>query len=294
MFNRNNGNRGDVPVKDRNSVQYYGEVPMFSWIDLNPVELCNRTCFFCPRGHDYPNTNDHMDISTSSKLADELERVGYDGSINICGNGEPLLHYDITGLIESLDGFYVMIVTNGDRLDKNAVYNLYESGLDHINVSLYDGEEQVGKFTELFDSMDVGGDRYTLRHYYRSDDLDYGMTGLNNRAGFIDFGDPEPDDNPCYYMHYSIMVDWNGDVLWCLQDVYGKVSTFGNVNEDSIMDIWTSDKMNNARKLLYKTRSKFTPCKDCNVEGTRYGENHVKEWVRGYEQFANQSISNGT
>ena len=61
-------------MKDRNVVQYYGEVPLFSWVDINPVELCNRTCFFCPRGHDYPNTNEHMDISVSIKIAEELKK----------------------------------------------------------------------------------------------------------------------------------------------------------------------------------------------------------------------------
>ena len=271
-------------MKDRNVVQYYGEVPLFSWVDINPVELCNRTCFFCPRGHDYPNTNEHMDISVSSKIAEELKTVDYDGSINICGNGEPLLHNNIYGLIESLNEFYVQIVTNGDRLDKNTVYNLYESGLNHISISLYDGEEQIHKFGELFDGLGYGDDVYSLRHYYKNSELDYGMTGLNNRAGVIDFGDSKPADNPCYYMHYSVMVDWNGDVLFCLQDVYGKVRTFGNVNEVSILDIWSGDEMSDYRKLLMDSRMNNTPCNECNVLGTRYGVEHVKLWRTLYEK----------
>ena len=162
--------------KDRDIIQYYGEVPLFSWVDINPVELCNRTCFFCPRGHDYPNTNEHMDILVARKIAEELGKGDYDGSINICGNGEPLLHKDIYGLIESLNGFYVQIVTNGDRLDKNTVYNLYESGLNHKSISLYDGEEQVHKFEELFDGLGYGSDVYSLRHYYKNSELDYGLS----------------------------------------------------------------------------------------------------------------------
>ena len=34
--------------------------PLFSWVDINPTELCNRTCSFCPRGIDYPNQNLHI------------------------------------------------------------------------------------------------------------------------------------------------------------------------------------------------------------------------------------------
>ena len=58
-------------------------------------------------------------------------------------------------------GLYSTIVTNGDRLDKNSVYNLYQSGLDYINVSLYDGAEQIDKFVELFESIGIDEKMYT-------------------------------------------------------------------------------------------------------------------------------------
>lgn len=276
-------------MKDRNAVQYYGEVPLFSWIDLNPTELCNRTCFFCPRGHDYPNTNQHMSIDTAEKLRDDLVRVDYNGTINICGNGEPLLHRDIYGLIDVFSDMWVTIVTNGDKLDKNVVYNLFESGLKHINVSLYDGEYQEHKFDELFESLNITSLHYTFRHFYKSEELDYGVVGLNNRAGLMDFGDPGIDDKPCYYMHYSIAIDWNGDVLFCIQDVYGKVRTFGNVVESNILDIWASDDMTKYRKLLLNTRRENTPCSGCNVDGTYFGFKHAREWSSIYENENNTS-----
>tara|TARA_Y100000310_G_C20594818_1_gene769958 strand:- start:469 stop:1299 length:831 start_codon:yes stop_codon:yes gene_type:complete len=274
-------------VKDRNSVQYYGEVPMFSWIDLNPVELCNRTCFFCPRGHDYPNTNQHMSIDVAKKLRDSLVRVDYAGTINICGNGEPLLHKNIYELVETFSDMWVTIVTNGDKLDKNIVYNLFQSGLKHINVSLYDGEYQELKFIELFESLDITSLHYTLRHYYKSEELDYGISGLNNRAGIINYGDPMTSDRPCYYMHYSIAIDWNGDVLFCVQDVYGKVRTFGNICDTNVLDIWNGDDMNNYRKGLLIKRSDFTPCVDCNVNGTKFGSDHAMIWSSIYENENN-------
>ena len=273
--------------KDRNALQYYGEIPLFSWIDLNPTELCNRTCFFCPRGHDYPNTNQHMSTDVAKKLRDDLVGIDYDGTINICGNGEPLLHKNIYKIVEIFSDLHVTIVTNGDKLDKNVVYNLYESGLKHMNVSLYDGEEQVDKFTELFDSLDISSDWYSLREYFRESEMDYGVVGLNNRAGLIDFGDPNIDDKPCYYMHYSIAIDWNGDVLFCIQDVYGKVRTFGNVCVTNVLDIWTSDDMNKYRKLLLGTRKENSPCNECNVDGTYFGFEHARGWSSIYENENN-------
>ena len=32
-------------------VSFHDGKPLFSFIDINPTELCNRTCVFCPR-HD--------------------------------------------------------------------------------------------------------------------------------------------------------------------------------------------------------------------------------------------------
>ena len=46
-------------------VQFIDKVPLFSWVDLNPTELCNRRCVFCPRKDDtfYPNQNLHVDLA---------------------------------------------------------------------------------------------------------------------------------------------------------------------------------------------------------------------------------------
>ena len=274
-------------MKDRNAVQYYGEVPLFSWIDINPTELCNRTCYFCPRSHGYPNTNEHMSIDTAKKIGDDLRQIKYDGIINICGNGEPLLHRDIYTLIEQFYGMNVTIVTNGDKLDKNVIYNLYQSGLDYINVSLYDGAEQIDRFRELFESVGIDEKMYAFRKYYKEEELDYGITGLNNRAGIINYGDPTTNDRPCYYMHYSMAVDWNGDVLFCIQDVYGKVRTFGNVVESNISDIWIGEEMNNYRKGLLDRRSDYIPCVDCNVDGIKFGSDHAMIWRDIYENESN-------
>ena len=85
-------------------VSFYNDKPLFSFIDINPTELCNRTCVFCPR-HDpkvYPNQNLHMEIDTAHKIRKELEELNWTGTINLCGNGEPLIHKDIVGIVGAL------------------------------------------------------------------------------------------------------------------------------------------------------------------------------------------------
>ena len=47
-----------------NNVVKHNGVPLFSFVELNINEICNRTCPFCPRANpkQYPNQNIHMDI----------------------------------------------------------------------------------------------------------------------------------------------------------------------------------------------------------------------------------------
>ena len=42
------------------------------------------------------------------------------------------------------------MVTNGDVLSDERLLNLYKSGLDYLQVSVYDGPEDEKKFIELF------------------------------------------------------------------------------------------------------------------------------------------------
>ena len=56
-------------------------------VEINPTELCNRACSFCPRYDPeiYPNRNLNMSVKTASVLSEQLFNAGYDGIISICG-----------------------------------------------------------------------------------------------------------------------------------------------------------------------------------------------------------------
>ena len=55
-----------------NTVKVIDNIPLFSFVELNVNEICNRVCPFCPRSEDYPNQNIHMDISERLRLIKEL------------------------------------------------------------------------------------------------------------------------------------------------------------------------------------------------------------------------------
>ena len=68
-------------------------------VEINPTELCNRTCSFCPRGNGYPNKDEHLTIDDAYLIKNRLDEFEYQGIIIISGKGEPLLNPDILEIV---------------------------------------------------------------------------------------------------------------------------------------------------------------------------------------------------
>jgi len=267
-------------------VQLIDGMPLFSWIDLNITELCNRKCVFCPRIDDavYPNQNLHMSQKLASKIADELKALDYRGAIVLSGFGESLLHPEHLEIIRTLRGAHRLeIVSSGDRLTVQSIQDLSAAGIDCFIVSMYDGPEQREKFTKLFAEAGLGTDAYILRDRWHNSEDEYGLK-LTNRAGLVNVGNqPEVDvGSACYYPSYSMVIDWNGDVLLCVQDWNKRVKA-GNVFADSMWDIWTSSTLSKYRKRLMNKDRSMSPCNKCNTDGKLHGQNHKDHWI-AYEE----------
>ena len=266
-------------------VQMVNGVPLFSWLDINPTELCNRTCVFCPRVDPkiYPNQNLHMKVELAEKLAAELRGYRYKGGVIFSGFGEPMLHREFTKLVGAFGhDIHTELVTNGDKLTETALADLYGAGLGLILVSMYDGPGQIEKFHALFRRAGIGEDQYVLRDRWYDKDKNYGLK-LTNRAGMVNSGNQETVDvhRPCYYTHYSIQLDWNGEALLCVQDWNKKVK-FGDANAQTLLEIWTSNPFMEYRKNLGRGSRSLSPCNGCNVNGTLHGANHAREWNKRY------------
>ena len=46
-------------------------------VEINPTELCNLQCSFCPRAHGYPNQNLHMSLDTAREIRNQLNDSKY-------------------------------------------------------------------------------------------------------------------------------------------------------------------------------------------------------------------------
>ena len=262
------------------NVQLHNGKPLFSWIDLNPTELCNRTCVFCPRADDnkYPNQALHISDVLIDKMVVELKELNYEGSIVLSGFGEPMLYPSMLSLISKFKGIKLEIVTNGDPLTVKNTKEMYDAGLSMFVISMYDGPEQIERFKKMFDEAGISEEHYMLRDRWHTDEDAYGLK-LTNRAGMVDVGIQEEIrlDKPCYYPQYSMTVDWNGDVLLCVQDWNKKVK-LGNIHAQTLLEVWNSSAMNKYRKTLGSGNRNISPCNGCNTDGTLHGFNHIKSW----------------
>ena len=277
-----------------NDVVFHEGIPLFSFIELNINEICNRRCPFCPRVDPgvYPNQNIHMDMETVQTIAKQLSELNFTGIVNISGTGEPLLTKYIVDIVREFGkrNIHVEIVTNGDVLQRKEgiqlIKDLYEAGLQQFVVSMYDGPEQIELFNDSFNSCGIHKDQYSLRDRWYDESEDYGLL-YTNRAGNIGFEHlsdiskeklMKSGKSACFYTHYSMMIDWNGDTLLCCQDMYNRSIKFGNVKDKKIIDIWKDAKLMEFRNKLKKGERSLSPCNNCNANGQIFGHNHIRSW----------------
>ena len=275
--------RRTVIVDDK--LVFHKGVPIPSWIELSLIDVCNRKCTFCPKSDAAvaPDTYQKMTMLLIDKLVKELKEINYQGSVVLCGYGEPMLHKDVYEICRRLSEVsFVEIVTNGDTLTKKKIKELYNANVNKVLVSLYDGPEQVDKFKTMADGAQVPDDFVILRHRWHDENQDFGLK-LTNRAGTIDVGKQYDIKNFsfCYYPSYSVLIDWNGDIFLCPQD-WQRRRAMGNMMLESIFDIWVGKIMSKYRKNLLEGKRCASPCSECNAEGTIFGKNHAKEWQKIY------------
>lgn len=240
-------------------------------IDFMVTELCNLTCDFCPRSKGYPNLNLHMDLAIIEKVCNDLADLKYQNRVVFCGFGEPLLYKHLSEAIKIVRAKLpwqenIQIITNGDRLTKSKMQELYDIGVNKISVSMYEGKHQVKKFQNIF--KDIDKSKYLLQHYYFSEEEDYGFSSLSNRAGY-NFKESKCNRG-CNMPFYAMNIHHDGNVLLCCQD-WTKSVTFDNVMEKNVKDIWLKNSLLNKYRKLLRNGRNINPCKGCNIDGKFFG-----------------------
>ena len=265
----------------------YKNIPLPTWIELSLIDVCNRSCAFCPKSDSTiaPDTYQKMSRNLIDKLSKDLKKIGYRGSIALCGYGEPLLHKDIEYITKKLSTVAnVEVVTNGDPLNSKMLKKLYDSNAGRCLISMYDGPEQIQKFKKIINDSKVPEDFVILRDRWYDGTQNFGVK-LTNRTGTVKIGNQLDNSvhSICYYPSYQFLIDWNGDVFLCPQD-WQRRQAMGNMMQESIFEIWTSKIMKKYSQDLLNGKRINEPCKSCNAQGTLLGVNHAKIWRSLYKK----------
>lgn len=264
-------------------------MPLWAWLEISPSESCNRKCPFCPKAdrERYPNQPLFMPPVLYRKLADELGALEYRGIVILAGYGEPMLSPHLYDMVAAFSAVaQVELVTDGDLLNDRTAARLLRAGVGMVLVSLYDGPHQVEMFRGLFDRAGYRPDQYALRDRWYGWEKDWGVK-LTNRAGAVTVGDQPPvaADHLCYYPHYSMMIDWNGDALVCCQDWNRRIKV-GNVASQTLLEVWSSRTLHRYRQRLATGQRNLAPCCNCNADGTLHGAGHREAWERFWARGA--------
>ncbi len=256
-------------------------LPLPTEIEISESGTCNRSCSFCPRSApDFEDKKEFISDVLHKKLCTELKELNYKGTIRYSGFVEPLIDKNIFNLINMARNYLpnsnIEIVTNGDPLNLKRLNKLFDSGLNKILISAYDGEQEAKKLEELCISANLNQEQYVVRPRYYSESQDFGIT-LSNRSGLMENAKykieslKESLKKPCYIPSYTFFLDYQGDVLMCPHD-WGKKVILGSLNNEKFLDIWFSKKSLSIRKMLNNSNRNFKPCNVCDVEGTFMGK----------------------
>lgn len=288
FFDENINRRGEITDK---KISFFKNtnIPMPAIFEISNSGMCNRKCSFCPRSDpNYKHINEFISQELHDKMYKELEENNYSGSIIFSGFVEPLLdkriYNQIKDIRKRLPDANIELITNGDVLNKERIEKLFDSGLSYLLVSAYDSENQAKDFRKLLNSTKVDPNKYIVRNRYYGEDKDFGIT-ISNRGGNMNNTRykidalKEPLNSQCTYPAYTFFLDFNGDVLTCSHD-WGKDLNMGNLNDNSIFEIWTGKKFSFARKKLLNSDRNLKPCNVCNVRGSLIGVKHANYWKK--------------
>lgn len=238
-----------------------------SSVELNLIDICNRTCSFCPRGVGFENTKNQMSHKTIDSISSSLREINYTGTITLAGFGEPLLHKKIINYVQTLKNSVqfkqIKLITNGDYLTPETSRGLINAGISCIKVSMYDADmtEHYESFLQQYDIERI------YKHYYDGlpTEVEVNRNDLWKKPKSLKI------NKACFLPFYKMFINWDGNVGLCSND-WNVSKVMGNVNREPIHKIWESSYMNSYRNMLAKNRRDMSPCLSCNVNGQVLGK----------------------
>ena len=166
------------------------KIPLPSEVEISESGTCNRKCSFCPRSDpNFLDIKEFIKTSLHNKLHNELAELNFSGTVRYSGFVEPLLDKNIYNLLKKARTINKKVnlemITNGDVLNPTRLVKLFNSGLNRLFISVYDGPDDIKKFIKIRSKTQLSEQQVVIRDRSLSSKKDFGLT-ISNRAGMLE------------------------------------------------------------------------------------------------------------
>lgn len=245
----------------------YDKKLLFNHIEVETVNRCNGTCSFCPVNKmEDPREEKTMSRELFEKIVQQLADIHYHGRFTTFSNNEPLLDDRIIEFNqyarEKLPEARLHLFTNGTLMTLDKFVALTEV-LDELVIDNYQQElklirpcEEIRNYCEKHPEL-IKKVTIVLRKPHEI---------LTSRGGTAPNRKEVPDygDDRCVFPFKQMIVRPDGKVSLCCNDALGKY-TLGDLNKESLLEVWYGPKFEMVRKCLYEGRKKWGNCKYCDT-----------------------------
>ena len=274
---------------------------------IENTNACNSDCTFCPHSR-MKRANGFMNKELFEKVVDDCVKSGIE-YVTVYGFGEPLLDKHFVERIKYAKSQGIKRVTtntNAELLNPDLAKEIIKAGLDEIYIS-FDAataetfkkirptldfnkvENNIKELVRLRNSMakkkpevvlsfvEASENKHEVKKYIKKwknivDNIS--ISEIHNWTGELadklDIRVGKFKKDPCRLLWTDMVISWDGRVPKCCNDYENEV-ILGDVNNQSIAEIWGGEKMKELREK--HKAGDFSGCPDCT-----YNYHHKSPW----------------
>jgi radical SAM protein with 4Fe4S-binding SPASM domain len=270
------------------------------YILIEPVSSCNLKCPMCfqsDKSFIKKEFMGKMSFDLYKKVIDECEKKGTQ-AITFGSRGEPTIHNQITEFLSYASNKFmdIKLITNATKLDEKLINSIFENNIQQVvfsidseNKETYERIRKFGNYEQVLSNVKKYNE---IKKRYKDNKTITRISGIKveesqSEEKFYDFWKEYADEivfkkaysrwdtynnethdeflEPCHFIWERAYIWYDGKVNPCDAD-YKSMLSYGNVNENSIEEIWNSEKLKKLKNThLKNNRNQCTPCDRCGI-----------------------------
>ncbi len=240
---------------------------LFDAIEFETINRCNFTCEFCPANRNSDKRPFKlMEEGLFKKIIEELSEMNYEKYLTFYSNNEPFMDSRMVEFIKyaraKLPKAFLHLYTNGSLLTVDKLKEVLPL-LDLLVIDNYNDdfimtpENQKSYDYCLENGVNLNKVIFDMRKEHEV---------LTSRGGQApNKGQVKTIRAKCYLPYRQLAIRPDGKVSLCNNDVYGKY-TLGDINEQTLVEVWNSKQFQDIRNTMYKTgRKNLQLCNHCDT-----------------------------